>query len=545
MDGLLAFKQGINSDPNGILASWRSDGHGHEEECCRWRGVRCNNRTGHVVELRLEGSSGRIPDFLGPFKNLKYLNLSGIPFTGRVPPQLGNQSKLQYLDISGTQSTFSLDLSWLTRLQFLQYLNLQAVNLSMIANWLHVVNMIPSLKFIDLSDCLLPSASEHHWSSNLTSLEWLDLSENYFDHQIASCWFWNLTSLKYINLGFTGMYGQLPPTLGSMISLQFLDLSYSTLSLPMISLNNICSLRILNLETSFLYGNITELIERLPRCSPCKLQELHLQLNNLTGVLPNSMGHLTSLVVLDLSGNNITGDVPYEIGVLTDLAYLDLGYNSFDGVITEKHFGFLNNLQFIYLSYNSLKIELSSEWQPPFRLQHAEFANCKLGPSFPVWLRWMVGIYYLDISDTGINDRIPLGRNQIFGDLPRDMEMMSVERLYLNSNNLTGRIPPLPQTLTNLDISVNSLLGPLPLNFGAPKLTELSLFSNRISGHIPKYICKCKELAILDLANNLFEGKLPPCNGMTMLTTLELSNNSLSGELPTFCNTQQTCNSLI
>nr|CAB3490067.1 unnamed protein product [Digitaria exilis] len=114
MDGLLAFKQGINSDPNGILASWRSDGHGHEEECCRWRGVRCNNRTGHVVELRLgdtdlydgyalvgeisdsllslehleylylsmnslEGSSGRIPDFLGPFKNLKYLNLSGIP----------------------------------------------------------------------------------------------------------------------------------------------------------------------------------------------------------------------------------------------------------------------------------------------------------------------------------------------------------------------------------------------------------------------------------------------------------------------------------
>nr|CAB3491796.1 unnamed protein product [Digitaria exilis] len=135
MDALLAFKQGINSDPNGILASWRSDGHGHEEDCCRWRGVRCSNRTGHVVELRLgntdlydgyalvgeisdsllslehleyldlsmnslEGSSGRIPDLLGSFNNLKYLNLSGIPFTGRVPPHLGNLSKLQYLDIS-------------------------------------------------------------------------------------------------------------------------------------------------------------------------------------------------------------------------------------------------------------------------------------------------------------------------------------------------------------------------------------------------------------------------------------------------------------
>ncbi|KAF8676340.1 hypothetical protein HU200_047063 [Digitaria exilis] len=422
MDALLAFKQGINSDPNGILASWRSDGHGHEEDCCRWRGVRCSNRTGHVVELRLgntdlydgyalvgeisdsllslehleyldlsmnslEGSSGRIPDLLGSFNNLKYLNLSGIPFTGRVPPHLGNLSKLQYLDISGTQSTFSLDLSWLTRLQFLQYLNLQAVNLSATsANWPHVVNMIPSLKFIDLSDCFLTSANQTLGQLNLTSLGWLDLSENYFRHQIASCWFWNLTGLKHVNLQFTGMYGHLPPALGSMISLQFLDLSYSILTLPMISLKNLCSLRILNLETCFSYGNITELFERLPRCSPCKLQELHLQLNNLTGVLPNSMGHLSSLVILDLSGNNITGhlpesignftslmsldlsnnnftgDVPYEIGVLTDLSSLNLGYNSFDGVITEKHFGFLSNLQSLYLSDTSLKIEISSEW---------------------------------------------------------------------------------------------------------------------------------------------------------------------------------------
>ncbi|CAL4984043.1 unnamed protein product [Urochloa decumbens] len=609
-DALLAFKQGIKSDPAGVLASWRTGGGYEHGGCCQWRGVRCSNRTGHVLELRLrngndlydgyalvgqissslrsleqleyldlsmnslEGSDGRMPEFLGSFKNLKYLNLSGIPFSGRVPPHLGNLSKLQYLDISGAQGTFSLDISWLIRLQFLQHLNLRTVNLGTSTNyWPHVVNLIPSLKFLDLSDCLLTSANHSVPHLNLTNLEWLDLSGNYFHHQIASSWFWNMTSLKYLNLQFTGMYGQLPEALGRMISLRYIDLSDNTISMPMVDLKNLCSLRVIHLESCFSYGNIEDLIERLPQCSPNNLQQLHLQSNQLTGVLPSSMGHLISLVILDLSwnnitgllpayvgnftslgtlnlaGNNFTGGVPCEIGVLTNLTNLDLRYNGLTGVISEKHFSCLNSLQYIYLSYTaSLKIELSSEWVPPFRLLYGDFANCQLGPLFPAWLQWMVDMNFLDISGTGIKDTIPhwfssvfsnagylnLARNQITGNLLRNMETMSVERLYLNSNNLTGQIPPLPPNLTHLDISINSLLGPLPLNFVAPKLTELSLYSNQISGRIPKYVCQSKELTILDLANNLLEGKLPSCFGMISLTTLELSKNSLSGEFPSF-----------
>ncbi|WVZ51087.1 hypothetical protein U9M48_002266 [Paspalum notatum var. saurae] len=588
MEALLAFKQGITSDPASVLASWRQGLPGQEEDdCCHWRGVRCSNRTGHVVKLRLgstnnydgyalvgqispsllsldqleyldlsmnnlKGSTGDIPEFLGSIKNLKYLNLSGIPFSGRVPSHLGNLSKLQYLDISGADGTFSVDMSWLTRLQFLEYLNLKSVNLSKVADWPYVTNMIPTLKFLDLSDCLLASANQSIQHHNLTNLEWLDLSGNYFHHQIASCWFWNVTSLKYLSLPFTGMYGQLPQSLGSMVSLQYLDLSNNVISMPMINLKSLCSLRVLHLEYCFAYGNINEVIKRLPRCSPNKLQELHLQSNNLTGDLPSVMGYLTSIVILDLSsnnitgllptfigkfsslrtldlsGNNFTGGVPYEIGVLTNLTTLYLGYNRFNGVIKQKHFGGLKSLKYLEFAYTSLKIEL--------------------GPLFPAWLRWMVDIDFLDISGTGIKDRIPhwfsdafsnsvylnLARNEITGNLPRNMEIMPLERLYLNSNNLTGRIPPLPPNLTYLDISLNSLSGPLPSNFLAPNLEELSLFSNRITGAVPEYICKCKELTVLDLANNLFEGPLPPCSGLTKLMTVELSNNSLSGEFPSF-----------
>ena len=141
-DALLSFKRGITSDPLGVLDSW------HKEDCCQWRGVKCSNRTGHVLRLHLRnlhadtytsdeeimgvytrdtalvgqisnsllsmdrlvhldlsmnylnGSSGRMPEFLGSLTRLRYLNLSGIPFSGRVPPHLGNLSNLQHLDLS-------------------------------------------------------------------------------------------------------------------------------------------------------------------------------------------------------------------------------------------------------------------------------------------------------------------------------------------------------------------------------------------------------------------------------------------------------------
>ncbi|XP_022679988.1 leucine-rich repeat receptor-like protein kinase PXC2 [Setaria italica] len=202
------------------------------------------------------------------------------------------------------------------------------------------------------------------------------------------------------------------------------------------------------------------------------------------------------------------------IGMLTNLNDLYLGANYLDGVIKEDHFARIRSLEDLSLSDNSLKIELSSEWQPPFRLHSAEFATCRMGPLFPAWLRWHVDIKYLGISSTGT--------------LPPFQ--IAVKFLLLRSNRLTGQIPTLPRNLTVLDISNNSLSGPLPADL--PNLEMLSLFSNRISGHIPKSICKSWSLMILDLANNLLEGQLPKCFGNEQIITLELSNNRFSGTLP-------------
>jgi hypothetical protein len=119
------------------------------------------------------------------------------------------------------------------------------------------------------------------------------------------------------------MTGEISQSLLSLRHLEFLDLSWNSLqqgptmeflgsfkrmhSTTMPNLNNLCNLAVLHPDGCFSYGNITELIERLPKCSSKKLQELHLHSNHLIGFLPNFMEHLTSLDTLDLSDNNITG----------------------------------------------------------------------------------------------------------------------------------------------------------------------------------------------------------------------------------------------
>ncbi|KAI4347549.1 hypothetical protein L6164_008354 [Bauhinia variegata] len=118
---LLSFKRGL-SDPSNRLSSW-SD----KEDCRRWPGVRCDNITGRVEEVKLSTPlnspyvelggeistsllelrslthldlslnyfvHSQIPKFLGSMEDLLYLDLSYSGMSGLIPRELGNLSKL-------------------------------------------------------------------------------------------------------------------------------------------------------------------------------------------------------------------------------------------------------------------------------------------------------------------------------------------------------------------------------------------------------------------------------------------------------------------
>ncbi|KAM1053091.1 hypothetical protein ACFX2C_000626 [Malus domestica] len=52
-EALLAFKQGLADDDN-LLSSWGREVH--KQDCCKWAGIHCSNRTGRITQLNLRQS---------------------------------------------------------------------------------------------------------------------------------------------------------------------------------------------------------------------------------------------------------------------------------------------------------------------------------------------------------------------------------------------------------------------------------------------------------------------------------------------------------
>ncbi len=91
--------------------------------------------------------------------------------------------------------------------------------------------------------------------------------------------------------------------------------------------------------------------------------------------------------------------------------------------------------------------------------------------------------------------------------------MSNLDSLWLDSNRLTGPIPP---QLGNLS-----------------KLTVLSLGNNQLSGPIPAGLWNLLELRVLTLSENHLVGSLPnELGNLLLLDSLNLQGNRLVGEIP-------------
>ena len=135
--------------------------------------------------------------------------------------------------------------------------------------------------------------------------------------------------VKGLSLQDNLLSDSLPPELGRLTELRWLDLSYNHLSGPLPpELGQLANLEELDLNWNYLSGSLPPELGRL-----LKLEELYLSNNRLCGPLPPELGRLDRLEIVDLSRNDLTGRVPSEW--LKNLTGVDLSGNRLAGFADE------------------------------------------------------------------------------------------------------------------------------------------------------------------------------------------------------------------
>ncbi|GFS30807.1 hypothetical protein Acr_00g0014220 [Actinidia rufa] len=205
---LLKFKGGL-TDPLGQLSSWVG------ENCCTWRGVRCNSRTGNVIKLKLRnqfpdsydsngiagGLGGGLTEAFSKLCNLQILKLNVNEITGEVNKFIDGlagcpNSRLETLDLGYNQLAGTLPTT-LGDLRDLRHLRLPSNAFKgPIPN---SIGNLSVLEELDISQNQM-SGSIPQSLGQLSSLIVLELSENPWEGVITEAHFANLSSLRELSM---------------------------------------------------------------------------------------------------------------------------------------------------------------------------------------------------------------------------------------------------------------------------------------------------------------------------------------------------------
>ncbi|XP_022882519.1 receptor kinase-like protein Xa21 isoform X1 [Olea europaea var. sylvestris] len=502
-----------------------------------------------VLDLRENNFTGFIPPSLSNISTLDTLDLSFNPLKGNIPEDIGNLHSLRIL---------GLQYNRLTGVIPLQIFNISTMEIfsftgnSLTGNLpLHICHGFPRLRGLHLSKNEFVGEIPSNLSECL-QLQVLSLSFNKFSGSIPGE-IGRIRTLQGLALGSNDLSGTIPRELGNLDNLKLLSMGSNFLngSIPT-SIFNISSLQYIAIQRCSLSGNL----DPNSIANSSKVTTIILDHNNFNGPIPNFLGNLCFIEILDLSDNNFISEYP-EFSFITSLTncryltLLDIGNNPLNGILPLSIGNLSTSLQYLDGHNCDLKGSIPYEIGNLTSLIRLTLFGNELTGSIPASVVNLQKLQGLSLTHNKISGSIPnslcelqnlcelvLSQNLITGAIPGCIgNITALRSLYIDTNRLTSIIPTslwLQKDLLELNLSTNTLSGSLPEEIGNLKVACLiDLSANRFFGSIPSAIGDLLTLSNLSLAHNTLQGSIPESMGKILnLEQLDLSHNNLSGNIP-------------
>ncbi|PIN02912.1 Leucine-rich repeat protein [Handroanthus impetiginosus] len=364
-----------------------------------------------ILELHVNELSGELPRGIGLLSNLEQLQIHTNSLNGTLPHSLVNGSNLKTLLLRNNHfggEISVLDFSKLQRLQVVDFGNnsfvgnipgslcsckaLTAVRLA----YNKLVGEIPpcmasltSLRHLSFSDNYLSNVvGALKILRHCENLEVLFMSRCFKDERVPDdndlLHQTGFQNLHILTMGGCELHGEIPSWIAKLRKLIVLNLSYNKISGPIPTwLGDMPSLFVLNLTQNFLFGNLPREIGHLQGLIA---DNASLDLSSLAlPFLFNTLQYNRLFNVargLKLGNNNLSGNIPEELGSLKLLQLLDLNNNKFNGHIPDK-LSRLVNLERLDLSSNNLSGEIPKSLSGLHFLSSFSVANNDLEGEIP------------------------------------------------------------------------------------------------------------------------------------------------------------------
>ncbi|OMO61843.1 hypothetical protein CCACVL1_23208, partial [Corchorus capsularis] len=279
-----------------------------------------------LLSLMYNEMNGTVPEVIAELPLLDTLFIWNNFFTGSLPRNLGKNSKLRWLDVSTNSFIGSIppDICAGGELfKLIMFSNKFTGNLSSLSNCSSLVR----LRVEDNSfSGEIPLKFSH-----LPDITYIDLSRNRFTGGIPSD-ISQASNLQYFNVSNNPELGGIvPPQIWSLPLLQNFSASFCNISGNLPPFKNCKSVLVVELQMNNMSGAVPQSI------SNCQeLEMINLGSNKLIGHIPKELASLPSIGVVDLSCNNFSGSIPAEFGKSSSLSLLNVSFNDISGAIPSE-----------------------------------------------------------------------------------------------------------------------------------------------------------------------------------------------------------------